>query len=268
MKKRIITLGDIHGRDLWKKALFGSNQNFEWWINEYNLGIHKEFHYPIDDYDEVVFIGDYTDSFTEMNVIILHNLKEIILVKNAYPNKVHLLIGNHDLQYIYNQQRFICNGYRTEMAHDLYQEFRTADFELAYQINNILFTHAGVVNQWYDEFLNNLEPKYTRFLKGNETIAEKLNILYQCNYNPLFIIGYLRQGVFPFGGPLWAHKTEMEQDYLKGYLHIVGHTATDEIQMNIKDNEGVIFIDTVGVGQFLILEIDGDKIDFDYLYLK
>ena len=84
----------------------------------------------------------------------------------------------------------------------------------------------------------------------------------------MFDVGYLRQGGMPFGGPLWAHKTEMEEDYLKNYLHIVGHTATDEIEMNINGNEGVIFIDTVGVGQFLILEIDGDKIVFDYLYLK
>jgi len=268
MKKRIVTIGDIHGRDLWKKVLFGNNQKFDWWRNEYDLGIHKEFHYPIDDYDEVVFIGDYTDSFVIMNVLILHNLKEIILVKMAYPDKVHLLIGNHDLQYIYNQQRFICAGYRTEMAHDLHQEFKTANFELAYQINNVLFTHAGVINKWNDEYLTNLHPKYTRFFNGNETIADKLNVLYQCNYDPLFDVGYLRQGGMPFGGPLWAHKTEMEEDYLKNYLHIVGHTATDEIEMNINGNEGVIFIDTVGVGQFLILEIDGDKIDFDYLYLK
>ena len=264
---RVIVIGDLHGRDLWKKVLFGNNQNFELWRNEYDLGIHKESHYHIDDYDEVVFIGDYTDSFKIMNVEILHNLKEIILVKNTYPHKVHLLIGNHDLQYIYNQQRFICSGYRSEMAYDLHQEFKNADFELAYQIDNILFTHAGIINKWSDLYLNTLPEKYTRFFQGNETIAEKLNILYQCNYEPLFDVGFLRRGYLPFGGPLWADKTEMEEDYLKGYLNIVGHTATDKIEMNINGDEGVIFIDTCDVGQFLILEIFNGKIDFDFLYL-
>ena len=269
MKQRILVCGDIHGRDLWKTALFGSNQHFDWWRNEYELGIHKEFDYPINTFDKVVFIGDYTDSFTITNVEILHNLREIILVKNAYPDKIHLLVGNHDIQYIYGgQPKYICSGFRTEMVHDLRYEFNTTQFDLAYGIDNILFTHAGVINNWHDSYLKNLGDRYDKFIDGTEPLWEKLNILYQTNFANLFDVSYERKGSSPFGGPLWAGKEEMELDYLKGYLQIVGHTATDEIEMYINNNDGVIFIDTVGVGQFLILEIEDGKIDFDYFYLK
>ena len=72
--KTILSIGDTHGRGI---ALQIAKDN-----------IHKV--------DKIVFIGDYVDSFDISPVIILHNLKEIIEFKKQYPDKVVLLLGNHD----------------------------------------------------------------------------------------------------------------------------------------------------------------------------
>ena len=53
----------------------------------------------IKNYDKVVFLGDYVDSFTISNIASYENLKDIIRLKKRDPNKVVLLLGNHDIQY-------------------------------------------------------------------------------------------------------------------------------------------------------------------------
>ena len=73
---RYITIGDIHGRDDWQA------------IN-------------IRNYDKIIFIGDYVDSFEKSDFAILENLKKIISLKKRHPDKVVLLLGNHDVQYLH-----------------------------------------------------------------------------------------------------------------------------------------------------------------------
>jgi hypothetical protein len=55
------------------------------------------------------------------NVDILHNLKEILWFKKSLPDKVVLLLGNHDIQYFIPNE--VCSGYRGEMRPDLYDLF-------------------------------------------------------------------------------------------------------------------------------------------------
>ena len=71
---KIKVIGDIHGKDTWKK------------YNNFN------------DCDIIVFLGDYVDSFYESNETIYNNLEEIIQFKKDNKNKVILLLGNHDNQ--------------------------------------------------------------------------------------------------------------------------------------------------------------------------
>ena len=60
---RILSLGDTHGRSIWKIALFGSYDGYEKWrsiCDDPNADLRG---FPISKYDKVVFIGDYVDSF-------------------------------------------------------------------------------------------------------------------------------------------------------------------------------------------------------------
>src|ERR1700743_608482 len=114
-----IVIGDIHGRNAWQKV-------------------------NIKAYDKVVFIGDYADSPDQSDFAILENLKMIVALKKRHPEKVVLLLGNHDIHYLHFPS-FQCSGFRSSMQRDLTALYRAnADFfQVAYQKDNYLFTHAG-----------------------------------------------------------------------------------------------------------------------------
>ena len=102
--KKILTLGDIHGRDKWMFHTHGSPHEFNHWMTMVENGVPadaEEFwnEMPYTQYDQIVFVGDYVDSYDLSNVLILDNLKKILLFKKALPDKVVLLLGNHDIQY-------------------------------------------------------------------------------------------------------------------------------------------------------------------------
>ena len=75
---KLIALGDIHGRNIWKQILA------------------KE-----DNFDKIVFIGDYFDSKDGISVLQeIENFKEILELKKKFKDKVVLLFGNHDFHYL------------------------------------------------------------------------------------------------------------------------------------------------------------------------
>ncbi|WP_432713687.1 metallophosphoesterase, partial [Pedobacter sp.] len=75
---KIITIGDIHGRDFWNNVLQ-------------------------EQMDTLVFIGDYFDSYNQAISAPkeIENFEKILNLKRDNPNMVKLLIGNHDFHYLY-----------------------------------------------------------------------------------------------------------------------------------------------------------------------
>jgi metallophosphoesterase superfamily enzyme len=71
---KLLAIGDIHGRDVWKDINFLA-------------------------FDKVVFVGDYVDSYIRSDWQVYQNLKEIIDLKKQNFDKVVLLLGNHDIHY-------------------------------------------------------------------------------------------------------------------------------------------------------------------------
>jgi hypothetical protein len=127
---RIAVIGDIHGRRRW-----------------------EVFWKLIKEYDLVVFLGDYMDShIISINDQIL-NLRRIIQFKKTYPDKVVLLLGNHDVGYldpVINR----CPG------NDMHNLVQIADifvqdedlFTYAKEADGFLFTHAGISSTWLDRY--------------------------------------------------------------------------------------------------------------------
>ena len=73
----ILVCGDIHGRRFWKKPC----ENIE-------------------DYDKVIFLGDYLDPYDFEGITVIDaikNFEEIIEFKKNNVDKVILLLGNHDM---------------------------------------------------------------------------------------------------------------------------------------------------------------------------
>lgn len=233
---KAVGIGDIHGRNNWMM------------ITEL-----------VDRVDKVVFIGDYTDSFHVSNVEILHNLKQIIEFKKKHGDKVELLLGNHDLQYIsLFGSAFRCSGYRAEMKHDLEYLFReNIDlFKLCYKKDNFIFTHAGITNNWM-KFAKNFLQRFDLLDDFSNIDVCLNNILHTSSNWILSTVGEKRGGLrYDYGSPIWADRSEMVGDAIKGFTHIVGHTPID----NITKIEDVYYIDClgkddVGLEDFLHIEI-------------
>jgi len=218
---KILSIADIHGRPYWKE-----------WIKEY------------DNIDKYIFIGDYVDSFDISNVEILHNLKEIIEFKKANLDNVILLYGNHDCSYALSTPHmsnpFKCSGYRPEAHWDLHDIFNNNKelFQASYQINNYLFTHAGISNEWF-------KNQYT-YNPTLDKISESLNESFKYKENSLFDVGYLRDGYKNVGKIFWADKRETSIDPLNNIHQIVGHTVCNDIEIiKINDNTSITYIDCI-----------------------
>ena len=215
---KFLTIGDVHGLDKWKNAIYRINED-----------TGEEMYCYLDNIiDKAIFVGDYVDAFDISNVIILHNLKEIIQLKKDYPDKVVLLMGNHDVAYLKHDHGI--SGHRPEMGPDLYQLFHENRdlFQLAYQYGSTIWTHAGIHEGWWMYYVQPIldgktNTRFTPFLGECKNIADVLNLMYDFNYEPLYMCGHQRGGYDKQGGPLWAHKTEIYQKPLPGYHQVVGH---------------------------------------------
>lgn len=201
MNKKTIAIGDIHGRTNWKKI-----------VEE-----HPD--------DRIVFLGDYCDPYEPMrNFNVLSNLLDIIELKTRRKDDIILLLGNHDMHYLYDSfpvgTRY--NQGIAELIKCLFEESREY-FQFAYQEGNTLYTHAGVSNLWW-----------TKYFKGNTgddapSIAEQLNNPTDEQLKAMFMIGRQRGGDHERSGIFWADIRETYNDPLQGVLQIVGHTRVKKI---------------------------------------
>lgn len=210
---KTISLGDTHGNPAWK---------------------------TIDpaQYDHIIFIGDYSDSESLTDEDELINFQEIVDFKKAYPEKVRLILGNHDLNYIYFPD-YKCSRFRPLLQPALTKIFQEDSnfFEAAFQIKNFLWTHAGVSKSW----LTSQERQPTNF----STLANFLNEL---NADPitrkaLHSVGPLRGGKAKHGGITWADQMETENDFLDGVHQIVGHSRVKDITTMRNETGSITYID-------------------------
>jgi len=236
--KKVIAIGDIHGRQSWKSIV---NTN-EW--------------------DEIVFIGDYFDSFDFTGLEQMSNFQEIINFKRNSEKPVILLIGNHDMHYFpeigYNQTAGYQAGVAQSISH-LINENRDC-LQMAYSHQNILFTHAGVGLSWMER-INAWEvelPPINAF-----AISEWINDIWKYKPRLFNFIGNEPTGDNMGQTPVWIRPRSLMKDgkELKnaGIIQVVGHTHQNQIDIKGKATGGkYYFIDTLGSsGEYLIIE--GDK---------
>lgn len=229
---KIISIGDIHGRTFWKR-----------------IDPAK--------YDKIIFIGDYVDSFPYDDAHILNNLMDIIEFKKSYPNKVEILIGNHDIQYMYLSDGFGCSGFRPSMASSLNSLFMENKklFKMAFQIGEYIWSHAGIAVKW----LEYNEKEIKAFKKKFDCVdyADTFNKMMFTHTNRiLHQVGTKRGGYYPAGGITWADRNETSLNPLEGYHQIVGHTAIDSITKFGDDKGSVRYIDCLHKLEFFKNEED------------
>lgn len=225
---KIVSIGDIHGRDEWIQAIDGT--------------IHH-----IDDLDLVIFIGDYVDSFNVKAVMQLYNLQSIIALKLKYPDKVVLLLGNHDIQYLFHPNHR-CSGYQENHYLQymmLFKEHRNL-FKAAHQIGNYLWTHAGVHIGWYNECCKKYLDSHP-----DMTLADVINHDFNRERHWLFSVGHLRGGSSMVGGPFWLDRRNSWNKPVRDYHQIFGHTHVKDkeiMHLDLDENTSVTCIDALNNG--------------------
>lgn len=238
---KILALGDLHGRH-------------EILSNAMNDFLHGDF-------DKMILIGDYADSFDRSNEDILRCFKSIIEYKEELGDDFIPLIGNHDIQYMLDNNYDVqCTGYRPDLYYQLFSYLRPHRkvFQYAYSAGNHLFTHAGITKSWYLKHYNVLDKwcNISNLNVGDDAfLGTLLNNIGDTSDAPiLWETGDSRKEIKIHncsGGPLWADKSEMINDPMPGIDHVVGHTPVQNITKKIIfngkhiENTSVTFIDVL-----------------------
>lgn len=259
---KVLTIGDLHGLSCWKQVCFGDYNNYKRW--EDGL-VSDESGAPFlyTEYDYIVFVGDYVDSFEESNVSILHNLKEIIKFQKSNPPRIILLAGNHDICYMFPQGMFRASGYRSEMYHDLSALFETGHFQAAFQLGNCLWTHAGLTTGCLHSMKTVVERSDYRFkelVPQDGTLAELINFHFDSLLPELFNVSMSRGGTwFPReAGIFWADRKDLLNCHVENLNQVVGHTHKWALEEVVKETCTLYFVDAIGKtrSEFLVLEFD------------
>lgn len=228
----MIIIPDIHGRDFWESAVKDKKQA-----------------------EKVVFLGDYLDPYlyewedekktfrgqkTKSDAIweqVWGNFNKIIEYKKETPETTVLLIGNHDVHYIYDRGR----GSRYDYLHSkqIINKFNENKdlFQVAYEAKvggkRLIFSHAGIHKLWVEDWFGN-------------TVTEK-NIVDYLN-NAYFAEDSVLEGAFDqfsayrggfesYGSIVWADVREWlgAKESYYGDVQIFGHTQLKESPINLNN---------------------------------
>jgi len=228
---RTLVLGDTHGRSLWKSIV--------------------EQEKP----DRLIFIGDYFDSFDIKGVDQINNFQDIIAYKQSGQCEVVMLIGNHDHHYFPEIGDTGTSGYQTLLAPSIQFiiDENREHLQMAYQMGDFLFSHAGVSSVFMDNVYGVGGWKV-------ESIADDLNEMYKYKPKTFIFNGFNPYGDDECQTPIWIRPRSLmkaNKDTLRTkVIQVVGHTSQNQIDVKGKATGGrYYFIDTLGTsGEFLIIE--------------
>jgi hypothetical protein len=226
-----IAIGDIHGRTNWKPIV--------------EIELHKV--------DRIIFVGDYFDSFNIPMLDQIRNFSEIIKFARQYPDKVVLLIGNHDYHYLSMGE--IYSGFNPTYAAGIEYDYLRPNldlFKMCHTEDRFLFSHAGFTRTWVKGLKINIDNidteindlwKYTPQVFGwKQNPAKKLSAYTSPS------------GDNVWQGPLWVRPYSLNSDPIKGYTQVVGHTEINYIE----SGKDVYYIDALEAGYYLVF--DGEQI--------
>lgn len=217
----ILIIPDVHGREFWKEPLLEH----------------------IDEYDKVIFLGDYVDPYPDEGITrrkATSILDEIIEIKKKYQDKVMLLLGNHDLHYIYIRIFGPKVRYSSSHAWSIRRRFRENIelFKLCHEeiINGkrYLFSHAGLMKSWYERYNREIgdltESNINKLLNNNAGMIPLSEISrYRSRWGGMF------------GSIVWSDLDEKIDNKSEAVVppydyQIFGHTWQEDNKPYITDN--------------------------------
>lgn len=109
----------------------------------------------IDDYDKIVFVGDYVDDFKSGPMESMASWEKMKALCDQYPDKVYALMGNHDYAYTLKVgPRSSGFNLTTKMFLDMPTNRQlkhwVTDRPTQLVFDGVTFSHAGIDTHWKD----------------------------------------------------------------------------------------------------------------------
>lgn len=226
---KYLVIPDVHGRDFWMKPVDEALENPEM---------------------KIVFLGDYLDPYpyewedenttgmeaaVKCRTVALDRFKRILELKKQSPDRITLLLGNHDCGYAIGSD--ICDC-RTDYDHREEIEYLFKDNRFLFHLadscdiagKHFLFSHAGILKGWMNQIVTKEQQSLPMFrpdvFLNNAWWTEDYRVLdYLGAYDRYR--GYLG---YKYGSPIWSDirswvKVTPEETF--GF-NIVGHTQLDD----------------------------------------
>ena len=226
---KTLVLGDLHGRTIWKDI------------------IEKE------DPDKIIFLGDYVSTH-DPNISSdqqIEQLYSILSYKDENPDKVILLRGNHDEQFLGATWHNNPDNLFQEIAEPYYYTKGWSGFDRKvfqymstrdvtnWFLNNTqwiyidedlktIFSHAGISIEWLRQYI---QPCIVMTeLDMSEESLRAINMIGPCEifgFTPSKFSDYC--GESPTQSCTWIRPWTLQYYIIEGYKQVVGHTPQDKV---------------------------------------
>lgn len=254
---KILIVPDVHARDFWREPV-------------------KETLKETDAH--IIFLGDYLDPYddewkgTGINPRekAVETLQEIIALKKEHPDRITLLIGNHDAGYVFGRDWCSCrmDFVRRDMISTLFRDnydlFKLAEIHVV-NGKKFVFSHAGISHEY---------AKVTMLLKDEDALPEIESVVDYLNNGflgheenvivPLSLYSnYRGYSGYWFGSVIWSDIREWvskkpTSTSFDGVVNIMGHTQLGDKAINFENR-----IYDLDVRQCFYISSEGDVIYWD-----
>lgn len=198
----------------------------------------------LQDADEVIFLGDYFDSFEHDELTV--QMCEFLNQNMRNPNYIFLL-GNHDVHYLTNVRQYICSGFSLEKKKKIQDTLDVSAFlncarplyfnaydDFTNKDRRFLYSHAGLhpnfLSPYFDHIINNGDAgdatmEYFEAMSNHLMDSLKNNF-----FDPMFGAGYDRGGNQAHGGITWLDWYSFVP--IEEFRQVVGHSRMTNVEWN------------------------------------
>ena len=247
---QILLIPDVHGRQFWKQPVMEVLENTNAkivFLGDY-LDVYPQEFAEIYDFKLNVYTQENYDKIYKLLDDTVDMFEEIIKLKRQYPDRITLLIGNHDCGYAVGTKvcevrrdkrnaRKICKLFDENRGYfQLADEARIAD-------KHFIFSHAGINKTYAERCFDDV---------NEDNVVSLFNeAWFENNYGIMDSLGqysvFRGWGGGDYGSLVWADAREwFQEQYMSdvkneayGYA-VVGHTHLSEPHFE----ENMAFIDT------------------------
>lgn len=201
------------------------------------------------DFDRVVFLGDFFDTFKTPDGAIIYGVTQTCVWINEkfeeLGDKAVWLCGNHDCAYLASYTKdytktkqspyYYCSGWSKNKAKYFNKTINPEwinSLELCVQLGkNTVASHAGFhyrMFQPYTSEINNINEYYGRW-------EREKHIFHHEPWHWIWDVGRCRGGMAIVGSPVWL---DWNQEFvpLDNVSQVVGHTTMKELSLRVKQN--------------------------------